>query len=725
MPNAVRGFPVRTHSTSGGATAHGVVRALLFGASLLAFAFLCVGELLPMQALRAFYAVVGDWTEREAILLSLLCTLAVLLASCHFNRCSSGKGSFPWSTWPRTWPSRALIPTLDTLLLLINTVPLAAAVGAAIFDVHSHCAVEGNKDDDEYANCDALVVPLDQIGFLTARIARLDLGACLLLVAGRTEVAWLFGASGGVVAFPEGIPLHRTAGWWCAIHSALHSVAYFGFYLRLGGLHRLWTDCFPVDLPGKLNRLGLVNFLGVIAFLVLVVLAVLALPQIRQRFYHIFVRWHLLLGMVFVVCCALHDLPILLFAVPGLAGWLLDRFFSPPRRLRATAKLLDGTSGPWVELKIDCGTAHVYNSVVAHGQWASVSVLPLGREAHPLSIAVHASDDMTSFYAVVSARSGDWSAALAALAQKGNDSGNGSDKGANPSMCSFEVDVAGTFPAGGGKWSLDAQAEEQGPELLLLAGGSGITGWLPGLATAASTGRCCHLVWCVRNAEDYYAMARWLPPNGTVEVTVYITGATSEAVARMVGGLPEGDVSSQCQISTETFGPPFLHGRLSSLLLSLVVALTGLVVCYFTDMHRLHATEPSSLASYTFKSRSLPVAAVMCSMIVVTAVGARVVSCKQKKWREADAEYGKALLAYERAPAALQTGGHHDVQAGRPKVEALVNEAVARARQRLVVAACGPALLVQAAQESAAAAQTHNGNPRGVEVEFSGSDPRW
>jgi hypothetical protein len=722
-------FPVVcTHSTSSGVAARGrAVRALLLGLSLVASLVLCAGELVPTMALRAL-ALDHDWTDREVVLICLLCILTVLLAGCHF-KCGSGKGSFPRSNFPRSKRlTRVVAPTLHTLLLLINTVPLAAAIGAAVYDVHTHCAAEG-KDDDEYAHCDALVIPLDQIGFITARLARLDLGACLLLIAGRTDAAWLLGASGGVIAYPEGIPLHRTAGWWCAVHSALHSVAYFAFYLRLGGLRRLWTDCFPVDLPDKLNRLGLVNFFGVLAFLVLVVLALLALPHIRRRWYDVFVRWHLLLGMGFVVCSALHDLPVLWFAVPGLAGWALDRIHpSRPRRLRATAQLLDGTSSPWVELKIDCGTAHVCNSAVAHGQWASVSVLPLGKEAHPLSIAVHATGRVRSIYALVSSRSGDWSAALAALAQEGR-----SVSGEDRSRCSFEVDVAGPFPAGGGEWSLCAQlrgedSQDEVPALMLVAGGSGIVGWLPGLAAAASTGRRCRLVWCVKAAQDYFAMARWLPrKGGAVDVTVFVT-QDCEAVARMMDELEsnEGGVSSQCRISAETSGQSTL--RFSNLLVSLVVALLGIAVCYLADMHRLHAPEPTTLASYALKSRCLPIVMVMAAMVVVAAVGPRAVSCKQRGVREeADARHGKMLLANEHVPpqTAAQTGGLHDVRAGRPDVEALVMEAVALARGRLVVAACGPAVLVSAAQEAAALAAKMHNSSTGVEVEFSGSDPRW
>ena len=41
------------------------------------------------------------------------------------------------------------------------------------------------------------------------------------------------------------------------------------------------------------------------------------------------------------------------------------------------------------------------------------------------------------------------------------------------------------FPSGGGAWSLDIAQGQDEPALLLLAGGTGVTGWLPGLMRLA------------------------------------------------------------------------------------------------------------------------------------------------------------------------------------------------------------------------------------------------
>ena len=71
----------------------------------------------------------------------------------------------------------------------------------------------------------------------------------------------------------------------------------------------------------------------------------------------------------------------------------------------------------------------------------------------------------------------------------------------------------------------------------------------------------------------------------------------------------------------------------------------------------------------------------------------------------------------------------HTVRIGRPDFGALIRSATAElatpppgTTPRLVVAACGPPALVEAAREAVAAARTEC---RAVRIEFSGGDARW
>lgn len=724
-------------------TGHGA----LHGAATLTFAYLCAGELLPLPARNAMLPRSGYhvWAAQQVVLLMALSILAVLLVGC-----SGGGGSYSSVREYRQ------IASASQLLAALNVVPLVAAVGVTPWFTQSdNCPVAPGID------CDYLGTVLDVVGLGTARLSRLDLGICLLLAA-RGDSS-LLGATDGRVGYAEAIPLHRTAGWWCAGQSALHSVAYLLFYLETGGFTSVWLYCFPAPLPnGKLNRLGLVNFLGLVACVALLVLVLPARPQFRHRCYHVFQRLHLPAAALFILCCALHDLPILIFAVPGLAAWSMDRRAngsSAPlscgrRRLPAKAALLPGTSGPWVEITVDCGAAPgACGSAAPRGQWVSLRVVPLGREWHPLSVTTPADGSEATLCVVVSARAGDWSQALAGLCSK-------------PATASFDVELHGPFAFGGGSWSLSGEGGRQ-PALLLLAGGTGVTGWLPALSAAASSGgggsgRPCHLVWCVQDRADYDALAKRLPPEGGgVKVTVYVTRAAS--------GGAGGPLAVDAPVGERTWAAKRATPRRVSTLAaaSLAAALVGLVVSFWgwghvVDAMSLPRVAPDdgwlhqTLAGYTLSRRCLPIVLIVASMAIATAACRWVFACApSKRCHPIDTELGavspqqqpqQALFtgvsssapgawAAQSAPqlqgaagdgeASAEAAGGHEVRVGRPGVDALVLAATVGLEGRpLVVAACGPTALVEAARKAVVAAQKER-HRHGTPIDFSGSDSRW
>ena len=711
------------------------VLCCLRGVTILTLAYLCAGELLPLPIIKAS-KLLQDWDVQEVLLLAVFSCLAALLASTS----SSASGCSPVQPM-----------SVTVLLATLNCVPMSAAIVALHwFSLSDNCPVTPEKA------CTILGTVLDVVGLVSARLARLDLGICLLL-ATRGESAWLLGVTGDWLGYAEAIPLHQTAGRWCAGQSALHSVAYLLFYLEADGLASLWLNCLPAPLPnGKLNRLGLVNFLGLLALAVLLVLMLSAIPQFRRRCYHVFQRLHLPVAVVFVACCALHDLPILLFAVPGVVNWCIEwrgagtsgcyldgssgRSCST-RRLRAKARLLPGTSGPWAELTIDQA---VGLSGAPRGQWVSLRVEPLGREHHPLSVAVagsgDGSGDTAALTLVVSAQAGDWTRALVGLAE-------------SPTR-SFEVDVAGPYPFGGGGWSLSEECSDgsQEPPLLLVAGGTGVTGWLPALASAGANGRRCHLVWCVQNEADYRALSGWLPSHHGIEVTIHITRA-----AAADGPLLSSPLTQPANAESATRASSRSRQGSSLAWLSLTVTLVGLVVGYWgcryvlamLDLPRvppevgwLHQT----LAGYTLTRRCLPIILIAVSMVVATAVCGRILphllACVPTRATcPTDTELGtvtphqtqQALLSsvpsvqvqqqQQRCEGDVAFATRHDVRAGRPDLHALVRAAVRGAvTQRLLVAACGPATLVESARKAVVAARRES---PGVHVEFCGSDSRW
>ena len=741
---------------------------LLQVATISAFAYLCFGEFLPQSLTSASTNFSGaDWASQEVVSLAALSFLAVLIAyagGCSGSGFEQGAGGRP--------------STASSLLAALNIVPMVVVVVTTLWVSRSdNCpaSIPDHTTRGKEVDCNYVATLLDVVGLISARLARFDLVISLIL-ATRGDSGWLLRATGGWLGLPEAVPLHRMAGWWCVGQSALHSAAYLVFYPWTGGLKSLWLNCFPGALPnGSMNRLGLVNFCGVVAFATMLPLAIPSLPYLRRRSYHVFQQLHLPASVLFIICCALHDLPILLFAVPGIADWYLgwQSMRGTSTTLSATARLLAGTSGPWVELTVDCsgtGDAALLTSargsegrrlLAPRGEWALVRVLPLGREAHPLSVAVSSSGPRLS--ALVAAGAGDWSTSLASLVQMlGNDSG-----------AEVQVEVSGPFAVGGGDWSLVHE-----PALLLVAGGTGVFGWLPALASAdanAAAGRVVHLVWCVKTEADYLALAEKLPPRRAgVQLTIFVTRATGSGSSLTVGGNTAAALSvddaaaSQGKVHEEggantvllgssgddvgerewtvvrTGGDGCSGGGSSSLVwtsVSLFATFCALGVAYW--VWQFVAEElletPNTLMDYTLRWRALPIALILASLVVATTAASRIFEGASKGEKDESAaadvdpaegeraEYGGISLL---ASGASDEAGDHDVRAGRPNLAVLVRMTAAAAAggwrgdpaQRLVVAACGPAELVEAARNAVGCVRKEGCR---VRLRFSGTDSRW
>ena len=352
-------------------------------AIIMVSAWLLLGELAPGPFHRWAVVLYHDYPTQQLALIGLTSCLAVLLASVSHHSDSSGLGGQNAAT---------------RLIILINIVPdiLAAATFWMPLAVEMYC------EGDIVPKCDYTRSALDAIGLASARIARIDLALCLLLAA-RGNSTWLLRVSKGWLGYAEAIPLHRTSGWWCVFQSMLHGWAYLLFYLHAGGWHGLWVDCFPVPRDdGKLNRLGLINWFGLVSVFILGLLGVTAMPIVRRLYYHVFQRLHLPLSLAFLICVCLHDLPIFAFTILGFACW----YFGKSSRccsssLPAKARILPGTSGPWVEITVKCGDA-IISCEAPRGEWVSMQIVPLGIESHPLSAFITGSGEERMLSAIVS-----------------------------------------------------------------------------------------------------------------------------------------------------------------------------------------------------------------------------------------------------------------------------------------------------------------------------------
>lgn len=704
------------------------------------YLFLC--ETLPNAARHLLQPSQPCWPP--VLLAALSCIVAVLSAAGGGDGDGRPTGSLDQAA-------------AASMMALLNALPIIASVTATL--VSPECSDAGR-------DCDLGATVLDAMGLVSARLARLDLcGSLLLCVHGQS--AWMLGATGSRIGDAEAMPLHRAAGWWCMMQSTLHSVCYILFYLRSGGLRSLWVDCLPMARgDGELNRLGLINGFGVLTLLFAFGLTLPSLPRVRRRCYSAFQLLHLPTVAMFAVGCFLHDFPILLFAIPGFATWyagrryrLLHGGFCPSRRFPAKLCMLPGTSAPWLALTIRSRCRCETRGLAKRGQWASVRVVSLGREAHPLSIAhIASAGSITEYTFIISTRAGDWSKAL------------GDALSAQTAATDLEVEMAGPFPFGGGSWSLHDSwsCRKRGTDsigtqatLLLIAGGTGVTGWLPGLALTGRAGRRCHLVWCVRSEADYRSLAHWLPATDiNIEVTVFVSrpdGLTHEAppfeagaaaCADFVTGMPLHDIHSRLHVVL----------RAAAVLSSTLVGLLVGYVCLRRIVAQTLYTSAMTLAGYTLMHRVLPIVLTAAATAATVEVSFNVLGlCTAAGTRSAPQPHrtqplslmsdsepcaqidSSAATLPQPVPVDLvygpSLGGdagalcNHSFREGRPNLDEVVRSDAAGTNSRwLVVAACGPATLVQAARKACANVSKEIIKDAGndsVRIVFSGSESSW
>ncbi|KAL3893986.1 MAG: hypothetical protein SGPRY_013937, partial [Prymnesium sp.] len=689
------------------------LRITLNTLTVLLFVHLCFGEVAP-QSVRRRLPHLQHWSLQQIVLLSGLSCLLVLIANLHSQHANASNLVV------------VLVRLASPVLSAVNCLALLAALIATAWSTKwSNCPMQ--------EECNHLPSLLDSIGLVSARLARLDLAACLQLAV-RGDAAWLLQASDGWLGYAEGMPLHRLAGWWCIGQSTLHSISYLLYYFETGGWLSLWRNCLPVPLENdKINRRGLINGFGILALLALIPLAVSAFPRVRQCSYHVFQRLHLPASLLFVVFGVLHDLPMLLFSVMALAGWYLGRVDATSvcsrKRLPAKIRLLPGTSGPWVELTVDCETSVSGSRWQSpRGEWALVRVLPLGREWHPLSLTLSLSKSPSQLCMLISSNAGDWSTSLVALAR---------------SQSAIEVDVAGPYSVGGGHWSLSSEVSNGEHELLLVAGGTGVTGWLPCLTTRPS-GRRSHLVWCVQKESDYLALASRLPRLPSTRVTVYVTRPSE---AHWLRPNQHREISETVAASTCAGQQPVSGSTLGCV--SLVAALVGLGIGWkgwkwvtFTS-----SSSTDSLLGYATWRRCWPIVAAALAVIAVTHALQRIFIsllprlCKKHCFErdnhdvpqlphaklftgDSSSEERSANVCGDSMVHQMESGPHEpEVKPERPDLGKLVKTAATTAQvQRLVVAVCGPTKLADAVRE--AVATVHKEHPD-LHIELSCNESAW
>ena len=460
----------------------------------------------------------------------------------------------------------------------------------------------------------------DGWGYISGKACKLMMGLCLLPIARKS--LWLNAAAAG---FPEGIPFHRVTGWWCVAQVVIHSVCYplsealdtmsdyrdYKYHLahlahgnqtahqnqivhnqtwhhnRTRGpsspgefdgteWHAVWaalkvyfwpwaarlntrTGAPEVNTTAVFILLGLTGTLGAVA------LAAFSVPRLRRTRYDLFYLVHVPAAALFIIMGAVHDWAMMVFIIPGLFSYFMDRTdfanrTASSRFHRVTARVRVMTDA-WVRVDIAAsqfGGIGVKSDAAFGTHFMYLRVPALGNEAHAFSLAART-------LSVVIKASGDWTRRLHTLAQHqaadallgtavapdGIDRVEEHDDG--PPMGRLSRVTTDLVCEVDGVYGNAAPPWRSYSHVLFVGGGVGVAPWLPAIEEHVEVGRVhgvtaqtMGLVWVGRTHEELEAMAPYLPEDTTVFLTrtasvrgqtsVRVPGGSAVAVDAQLGG---------------------------------------------------------------------------------------------------------------------------------------------------------------------------------------------
>jgi len=187
--------------------------------------------------------------------------------------------------------------------------------------------------------------------------------------------------------YSEIVPLHRWLGaaivGWSTIHTA-------GYMIFLGSEGRLASDINFYDLSR-----GTMNMMGVFAYGAVCLLGLGAIPQIRRRFYLLFLSTHRFFTAVFFVGMITHfPSPMLwYYLLPTIILFLVDRFV--PKMMQARTILPEATCTFNSDADIIRLTFTSPEPMKPYypGDYISVQISQIGTVYHPFTIASYWPED--------------------------------------------------------------------------------------------------------------------------------------------------------------------------------------------------------------------------------------------------------------------------------------------------------------------------------------------
>ncbi|KAG0368476.1 hypothetical protein BC939DRAFT_488780 [Gamsiella multidivaricata] len=215
--------------------------------------------------------------------------------------------------------------------------------------------------------------------------------------------------------YAEIVPLHRWLGAAIVGWSTIHTIGYI-VYLANDG--RLQTDINFYD-----TSRGTLNMMGVFAYGAVCLLGLGAIPQIRRRFYLLFLSTHRFFTAVFFVGMITHyPSPMLwYYLLPTIILFLVDRFV--PKMMQARTVYPEATCSLNVDADIIRMTFTSPEPMKPYypGDYISVQIPKIGTVYHPFTIASYWPEDpysMTLYIRCFEDSKLSWTCALARLCGK-------------------------------------------------------------------------------------------------------------------------------------------------------------------------------------------------------------------------------------------------------------------------------------------------------------------
>ncbi|KAG0009025.1 hypothetical protein BGZ80_002821 [Entomortierella chlamydospora] len=209
--------------------------------------------------------------------------------------------------------------------------------------------------------------------------------------------------------YAEILPLHRWLGVAIVVWAILHTIGYLMYYIWDGSL----SEGFNFDT-------AIANVMGIFAFGFLLILAILSIPQVRRRFYTVFMSVHRIMTVLFIVCTIFHYPYYILwyYFLPSIILFLVDRFVPKVIQTRTLYPFVSCSLNDDADIIKMTLTSPEPMKPYYPGDYITVQVPEIGTFYHPFTVASYWAEDpksITLFIRTYNENKRSWTAALGRL----------------------------------------------------------------------------------------------------------------------------------------------------------------------------------------------------------------------------------------------------------------------------------------------------------------------